>query len=74
MGSQLPSDSLSSLKAKLTAANPEHSVLLQNAYALALVECAEALQYAIDYEAGEVGCVRHWKFVARDILEKLEAL
>lgn len=29
-----------------------------------------ALQYALDFEDGKVGCVRNWIFVAREALEK----
>lgn len=46
--SELPtSDVLSTLKAKLSAANPRHTILLQNSYALALIECAERLKLVI---------------------------
>jgi hypothetical protein len=33
-------------------------------------ELAKALQYALDYAAGRVGCVQHWKFVAEEALAK----
>jgi hypothetical protein len=69
---QIPSETKLTVLRKL--AEGQMSFTVTNAELLALVECAEALQYAIDYESGDVGCLRHWKYVASERLDKLEAV
>jgi len=32
-------------------------------------EMEAAMEYAIKYESGGIGCVRHWRFVFRDLLK-----
>lgn len=81
MTEQLPSDSLATPKTDAVALSartlfgvyPGFTQYVEADFARAqerrIAELEQALRYALKYEDGEAACVRHWRFVARDVLE-----